>query len=75
MFTVFFSSNVGGVVVDKLLVGFSICKSVPEIFAIKVESGQKSRKILDDFFALANFWDGPSKNYTQFINPALRHVD
>ena len=39
----------------------------------KVESCQKWRKILDDFFALANFL--PSKNCTQFINPALRHVD
>jgi len=47
---------VGGVVVDKLLFRFSIYESVPEIFAIKVESCQKSRKILDDFFALANFW-------------------
>jgi len=44
------------VVVDKLLFRFSICGSVPEIFAIKVESCQKSRKILDDFLALLNFW-------------------
>ena len=36
-FTVFFSSNVGGVVVDQLLFRFSICGSVSEIFAIKVE--------------------------------------
>ena len=42
----------GGVVVDKLLYRFSICESFPEIFAIKVESCQKSRKILDDFLAL-----------------------
>ena len=35
---------------------FSICGSVPEIFAIKVESCQKSRKILDDFLALLNDW-------------------
>ena len=45
----------GGVVVDKLLFGFSICASVPEIFAIKVESCEKSRKILDDFLVLLNF--------------------
>ena len=45
----------GGVVVDELLFRFSICEYLPEIFAIKVESCQKSRKILDDFFALANF--------------------
>ena len=54
-FTVFFSSDVGGVVVDQLLFRFSIYGSVSEIFAIKVESGQKSRKILDGFFALPNF--------------------
>jgi len=54
-FTVFFSSNVGGVVVDQLLFRFSICGSVLEIFAIKVENCQKSRKILDGFFALPNF--------------------
>ena len=36
-YTKFFSPNVGGVVVDKLLFRFSICGSVPEIFAIKVE--------------------------------------
>ena len=29
---------------------------VPEIFAVKVESCQKSFKILDDFLALLNFW-------------------
>jgi len=46
---------VGGVVVDQLLFRFSICGSVPEIFAIKVESCQKSRKIFDGFFALPNF--------------------
>ena len=46
----------GGVVVDKLLFRFSICGSVPEIFAVKVESCQKSVKTLDDFLALLNFW-------------------
>ena len=64
----------GWVVVDKLLFRFSICGSVPEIFAIKVESYQKSRKILDDFLALLNFGGRPSKNCTQFITPATRHV-
>jgi len=48
-FTAFLLSNVGGVVVDQLLFQFSICGSLPEIFAIKVESCQKSRKILDGF--------------------------
>jgi len=42
-------------VVDKLILRFSICGSVPEIFAIKVESCQKSRKILDDFFGPPKF--------------------
>jgi len=36
---------------------FSLCGSVPEIFAIKVESGEKSRQILD-VFALPNFIEG-----------------
>ena len=38
-----------GVVVDKILFGFAMYGSFPEIFAIKVESGQKSRRILDVF--------------------------
>ena len=46
----------GGVVVDKLLFRFLICGFVQEIFAIKVESCQKSRKILDNFLALLNYW-------------------
>jgi len=54
-FTVFFSCNVGGVVVDQLLFRFSVCGSVSEIFAIKVKSCQKLRKILDGFFALPSF--------------------
>jgi len=45
---------VGGVVVDKLRFRFSICGSVAGILAIKVESCQKSRKILDDFLAIRN---------------------
>jgi len=41
-----------GVVVDfQELFRFVICWSAPEIFAIKVESCQKSRKILDDFLS------------------------
>ena len=45
----FFSPNVEGVVVDQVGFRFSICGSVPEIFAIKLESCQKSRRILDVF--------------------------
>ena len=48
-FTGFFLPNVEGVVVDKILFGFAMCGSVPEIFVIKVESCQKSRRILDVF--------------------------
>jgi len=54
-FTGFLSSDAGGDVVDQLLFRFSICRSVSEIFAIKVESCQKSRKIFDGFSALPNF--------------------
>jgi len=46
---------VGVVVVNKLLFQFLICGSVPEMIAIKVESCQKSRKIVDNFLALLNF--------------------
>jgi len=53
MFTNFILPNVGGVVVDQLLFRFSICQSVREIFAIKVESQKKRRDL--DVFALPNF--------------------
>ena len=46
----------GGVVADKLRFRFLICGTVPGIFAIKVESCQKSLKILDDVLALLNLW-------------------
>jgi len=47
----------------------------PEIYAIKVESCKKSRQILDDFFAVKNFWGGHCKNCTHFIIPASRGVE
>jgi len=71
---VFFSPNVEGVVVDKMLFWFAMCGSVPEIFAIKVESCQKSRKILDVFSSSKISGSRPSKSYTHFITPSLRHV-
>jgi len=74
-FTKFLSSNVEGVAVDQVFFRYSICRSVPEIFAMKVESCQKSRKMLDDFFALTNFWGGHCKNCTHVITPASRDVD
>jgi len=54
-FTRFLLSNVGGVVVDQLRVRFLRCRPVPGIFAIKVESCQKSRRNSDVFLALPNF--------------------
>jgi len=71
-FTVFFSSNV--VVVDQVLFRFSIWGSVSEIFAIKAESCQKSRKILDVFLPSQILGGRASKNYTQVITPGSRHV-
>ena len=73
-FTVFFSSNVGQVVVDQLLFRFSICGSVAEIFAIKVESCQKSRQILDGFLPSKILGVRPSKNCTHVITPDSWHV-
>jgi len=72
--TVFFSSNVGGVVVDQLLFRFSICGSISEIFAIKVESCQKSRKILDGLLLSQILGGRASKNCTQVITSGSRHV-
>jgi len=51
-----------------------MCWSLPEILAIKVESCQKSRRILDVFFALPYFRGQPSKSYTHIYHPTLRHV-
>ena len=64
----------GGVVVDQLLFRFSICGSVSETFAIKVESCQKSRKILDGFLVSQILGGRPSKNCTHVITPGSRHV-
>ena len=54
-FTRFILSNVGGVVVVQLRVRFLTCGPFPGIFAIKVESCQKSLQNLDVFLALPNF--------------------
>ena len=53
---------------------FSICGCVPEIFAIKVESCQKSRRILNVFRHPKFFWGRPSENCTHIITPISRHV-
>ena len=73
-FTVFFSSNVGGEAVDQLLFRFSICGSVSEIFAIKVESCQKALWILDVFFALPNFRGQAFVKLYPFYHPVSRHI-
>jgi len=65
---------VGVVVVDQLLFRFSICGSAPEILAIKVESCQKLRKILDGFLPSQILGGRPSKNCTQVITTGSRHV-
>ena len=73
-FTIFSSSNVGGVVVDQLLFRFSICGSLSEIFAIKVESCQKSRQILDVFLPSQMLGGRPSKNCTHIITLGQQHA-
>jgi len=49
-FIKFLSANVKGVVVEQVFFRCSVCRSVPEIFAIKVESSQKWRRNLDVFW-------------------------
>jgi len=70
----FFSSNCEGDVVDKILLGFAICWSFPEILAIKFENCQKSRRILDVFSPSQILGDQASKRYTHFITPASHYV-
>jgi len=70
----FFSSNLEGDVVDKTCFGFAIRWSIPEIFAIKVESCQKSRRILDVFSLSQILEVRPSKTYTHFLIPDSRLV-
>jgi len=70
-FTKFLSSNSEGDVVDQIFLGFAIRWSVPEIFAIKVASCQKSRRILDVFFALPNFRGDAIQDLYPFYHPWL----
>ena len=65
----FFSPNVEGALVDKILFLFATCRCVPEIFAIKVESCQKALWILDVFSPSQILGGRPSKSYTYFITP------
>ena len=48
-FTIIFRPAWEGLLFINFFSQFSICRSVPEIFAIKVESCQKSRRMLDVF--------------------------
>ena len=70
-FNQFLLSNVEGAVVDQILFGFAIFWAVSGIFAIKVESCQKSRRILDVFFALPNFRGQAFQNLYWFYHPWL----
>jgi len=65
-----FLSNVGRVVGGYVLFRFSFCWSVPKIFAIKVESCQKSRRI----YCPPKLLGSPSKICTHVITPASRYV-
>jgi len=65
---------VGWVVVDQLCFRLLICLPLPELFAIQVESCQKSRQNLDVFWPSQILGGWPSKNCTHVITPTLRHV-
>jgi len=65
---------VEGVLVDKILFLFAICRCVPEIFTIKVESWQKALWILEVFSPSQILGGRPSKSYSHFITPVSRHV-
>ena len=63
-----------GAVVPEVLFEFAIHRSVPKIFAIKVESCQKWRQILDVFTPSQILGGMTPKSYTHFITPASRHI-
>jgi len=73
-FTRFLLSHVGGVAVDQLRFRLLISRPFPEIFAVKVESCQKSLRNLEVFWRSQILGGGTSKTYTHFITPASRHV-
>ena len=63
-----------GAVVPEVLFEFAKHRSVPKIFAIKVESCQKSRQILDVFTPSQILGGMTPKSYTHFITPASWHI-
>ena len=70
-FTNLFSPHVGGVVLDELLFRFTIYGYVPEIFALKIESCQKLRRILN-VFRHPKFQGGGHPKTV--LTPGSRHV-
>ena len=56
---------------DQVYFRCSICRSVPEIFAIKVESCQKSRRYLDGFFGPPKFF-GAGPKVVHALSPVPR---
>ena len=63
-----------GALVSEVLFEFAIHRSVPKIFAIKVESCHKSRQILDVFTPSQILGGMTPKSYTHFITPASWHI-
>ena len=67
-FTKVFSPNVEGVVADQVVLRCSICRSVPEIFAMKVV---RNRTEIWTFFSPRKFWRRTfQKLYTRY-HPCL----
>jgi len=72
----FFSPNVEGVAVERVFLRFSICRSFPEIYTIKVESCQKLCQNSDVIWPSQNLGGGLPNVVptTHIITPASRHV-
>ena len=68
-FTKLFSPNVEWVVVDQVFSRCSICRSLSEIFAIKVESCQKSRQNFDIFWPSQFFFWGGLPKVVRALSP------
>ena len=74
-FTVFFSSNVGGVVVDQLLFPiFDLWILFGDIRDQSRKLSEIAKKNLDGFLPSQILGDRTSKNCTQVITPGSRHV-
>ena len=58
--------------IDKVLFGFAICRCIPEIFATKVESCQKSGRIMDDFFRCPKFQGAGLPKVIPVLSPLPR---